>query len=227
VSQLARLFAGELPQLVMFDLDGTLLDSVPDLAAAVDSMLAQLGRPPADIEQVRQWVGNGALVLVQRALAGKFDYSSISAAAAEPALQLFLQAYAQESTRSQLYPGVLDTLTALKNKDIKLAIITNKPEQFLPDLWRSHGLTGLFDWVVGGDTLAKQKPDPMGLLWVMQQAGVTAEQSLFVGDSKNDIQAAKAAQVRCVALSYGYNHGQPIELEQPDLVIDNLNQLLQ
>lgn len=227
MNQLERLFAGKLPKLVMFDLDGTLLDSVPDLAAAVDSMLIQLGRPPADIEQVRQWVGNGALVLVQRALAGKFDYSAISALEAKPALQLFLQAYAQEGSRSQVYSGVLDTLAALKDKGIKLAIITNKPEQFLPELLHSHGLTDFFDWIVGGDTLPEKKPDPMGLLWVMQQAGVTAEQSLFVGDSKNDIQAAKAAGVSCVALSYGYNHGQPIELEQPALVIDNLSQLLQ
>jgi len=227
VSQLERLFAGELPKLVMFDLDGTLLDSVPDLAAAVDTMLIQIGRSPADIEDVREWVGNGALVLVQRALAGRFDYSGVSEAEAEPALQLFLQAYAQESSRSQVYSGVLDTLAALKDKGIKLAIITNKPEQFLPELLHSHGLANFFDWVVGGDTLPEKKPDPAGLQWVMQQAGVTPEQSLFVGDSKNDIQAAKAAEVSCVALSYGYNHGQPIELEEPALVIDSLSELLQ
>lgn len=222
-----QLFAGQLPKLVMFDLDGTLLDSVPDLAAAVDAMLLELGREPVGVEHVRLWVGNGALVLVQRALAGGFEYSSVNQEQAQAALQIFLRVYGENSSRSLLYPKVLSTLAWLKAKQIKLALITNKPAQFLPALLEQHGLAEYFDWVVGGDSLPRKKPDPMGLQWVMEQAQISPAHSLFVGDSGNDIKAAKAAQVCCVGLSYGYNHGQPIELEGPDVVFDCIGQLVQ
>ncbi len=225
MSAIEQLFAGRLPQLVMFDLDGTLLDSVPDLAAAVNVMLQQLGRAAVSLEQVSSWVGNGAMVLVQRALAGDIDYSDISEQQAQPALELFLQAYASEDSRSQLYPGVLPALQQLKTAGCRLAIITNKPVQFLPALLRQFALDKYFDWVVGGDSLPQKKPHPAGLLWVMQQAAVSAEQSLFVGDSKNDIQAARAAGVPCIAMSYGYNHGRPIAEHKPDLVLDDMHQL--
>lgn len=225
MSAIKQLFPRQLPKLVMFDLDGTLLDSVPDLAAAVNVMLQQLGREQVSLEQVSRWVGNGALVLVRRALACDMDYSSVSAEQAQPALELFLQAYASEGSRSQLYPGVIQTLGKLQQAGVKLAIITNKPTQFLPALLEQFALNDYFDWVVGGDSLPQQKPEPAGLNWVMQQAGVNAAEALFVGDSKNDIQAARAAGVACVAMSYGYNHGQPVAQHAPDLVIDEMSQL--
>lgn len=226
MKKLKQRFAGRIPRLIMFDLDGTLVDSVPDLAAAVDVMLTQLGRPTAGVEVVRHWVGNGAMVLVQRALANSYDYSSVSEDEAAPALDLFLQAYAQEQSRTCLYSTVLDTLHTLRDSGVLLAMITNKPERFLPDLLKQHQLDGLFSWVIGGDTLPYKKPEPGSLLWVMQQAQVEPQECLFVGDSRNDILAAKAAQVCCAALTYGYNHGQPIELENPDWIIDSLSQLL-
>ena len=223
---LRNLFAGQLPQLVMFDLDGTLVDSVPDLAAAVDVMLQQLNRPQAGVEQVRQWVGNGARVLVRRALAGQLQHDDVEDALTDRALALFMDAYAQSHGHTVRYPGVLECLNALRDAGVQLALITNKPARFIPDLLQDQQLDGYFRWIIGGDTLPQQKPDPAALLHVMQQAGVSAAHSLFVGDSRNDVLAARAACVACVALTYGYNHGEDIRLYAPTLVIDSLSELL-
>jgi len=223
---LRTLFAGKLPQLVMFDLDGTLMDSVPDLAAAVDQMLALRGRSAAGVERVRDWVGNGAAVLVRRALAGGLEHAAVSAREAESALQDFLRCYAGDHSRTTLYAGAAELLGALRAAGVKLALVTNKPERFLPELLAEKGLADSFDWLVGGDTLPMQKPDPGALLWVLRQAGVSADQALFVGDSRNDVRAARAAGVPVVAVSYGYNHGEPIAAENPDLLVDSLDALI-
>ncbi len=226
MTRLEQLFDGTLPRLVMFDLDGTLMDSVPDLAAAVDKMLMLLGREPAGIERVRDWVGNGSRVLVRRALAGGLEHEGVSDEFADEALALFMQAYSGGHELTTVYPGVRDCLDWLREREVKLAIITNKPAQFIEPLLEEKGLTGYFDWLVGGDTLPQQKPDPAALFWVMDKAGVAPGESLFVGDSRNDVRAAKAATVRCVALTYGYNHGEPIADEQPALVLDDLRELV-
>ncbi|GAA6131311.1 phosphoglycolate phosphatase [Halopseudomonas sabulinigri] len=223
---LRTLFAGELPQLVMFDLDGTLMDSVPDLAAAVDQMLALRSRPAAGVERVRDWVGNGAAVLVRRALAGGLHHTGVDDTEAQAALADFLRCYAGDHSRTTVYPGAAEFLSFLRGQGVKLALVTNKPERFLPELLGEKGLGDSFDWLVGGDTLPMQKPDPGALLWVLQQAGVTADQALFVGDSRNDVRAARAAGVPVVAVSYGYNHGEPIAAENPDLLVDSLDALI-
>jgi len=202
MTRLEQLFDGTLPRLVMFDLDGTLMDSVPDLAAAVDKMLMLLGREPAGIERVRDWVGNGSRVLVRRALAGQLDHDGVADELADEALALFMQAYAGGHELTAVYPGVRDCLDWLRERRVKLAIITNKPAQFIEPLLEEKGLADYFDWLVGGDTLP------------------------FVGDSRNDVRAAKAAAVPCVALTYGYNHGEPIADEQPALVLDDLRELV-
>lgn len=226
MSLLRELFQGELPRLVMFDLDGTLVDSVPDLAAAVDKTLQVLGQPAAGIEQVRDWVGNGARVLVRRALAGSLEHAQVDEGYAQQALQLFMQYYAESHALTQVYPGVRQTLERLREQQVELAIVTNKPERFVAPLLDEKGLGGYFRWIVGGDTLPQQKPDPAALLHVLRLARVDAAQALFVGDSRNDVRAAKAAGVTCVALSYGYNHGRPIAEENPARVLDNLTGLL-
>lgn len=226
MSLLRELFQGELPRLVMFDLDGTLVDSVPDLAAAVDKTLLALGRPVAGLQRVRDWVGNGARVLVRRALAGSLEHAEVDEAQAEQALQLFMQHYAESHALTQVYPGVRETLDWLREQQVELAIVTNKPERFVAPLLDEKGLGGYFRWIIGGDTLPQQKPDPAALLHVMQLARVDVAQALFVGDSRNDVLAAKAAGVACVALSYGYNHGRPIAEENPAQVLDNLTGLL-
>lgn len=226
MTRLEQLFDGRLPRLVMFDLDGTLVDSVPDLTAAVDSMLAQLGRPAAGIEQVRHWVGNGSLVLVRRALAGQLEHDGVDSALAQQALALFMQAYAGSHVLTEVYPGVRECLDWLAAKQIPLAVVTNKPSEFVAPLLEEKGLGGYFRWLVGGDTLPQQKPDPAALFWVMDKAGVSAADALFIGDSRNDVRAANAAGVPCVALSYGYNHGRPIAEESPALVLDDLRALV-
>ena len=226
MTRLEQLFGGKLPRLAMFDLDGTLMDSVPDLAAAVDKMLMLLGREPAGVAHVRDWVGNGSKVLVRRALAGQLQHDGVADELADEALALFMQAYSGGHDLTTVYPGVHECLDWLRARDVKLAIITNKPTQFIEPLLEEKGLTGYFQWLVGGDTLPQQKPDPAALLWVMDQAGVEPGDSLFVGDSRNDVRAAKAAAVPCVALSYGYNHGEPIANEEPALVLDDLRELV-
>lgn len=226
MTRLEQLFDGTLPRLVMFDLDGTLMDSVPDLAAAVDKMLMLLGREPAGIARVRDWVGNGSRILVRRALAGQLQHDGVADELADEALVLFMQAYAGGHELTTVYPGVRECLDWLRERGVKLAIITNKPAQFIEPLLEEKGLAGYFQWLIGGDTLPQQKPDPAALLWIMDRAEVTAERSLFVGDSRNDVRAARAAQVACVALSYGYNHGEPIANEEPALVLDDLRELV-
>ena len=226
MSGFERLLAGRLPRLVMFDLDGTLVDSVPDLAAAVDEMLLSLGRPLAGREQVRNWVGNGARVLVRRALAGDLQHEGVAEADAEQALEVFLAAYANSHGLSAIYPGVRETLKWLKQQGIEMALITNKPERFVGPLLDDLRIGRYFRWIIGGDTLPQQKPDPTALLHVLKMAGVSPGEALFVGDSRSDVLASKAAGVACVAMSYGYNHGRPIAEESPALVIDDLRELL-
>ena len=226
MTRLEQLFGGQLPRLAMFDLDGTLLDSVPDLAAAVDKMLMLLGREPAGIERVRDWVGNGSKVLVRRALAGGLVHEGVADELADEALALFMQAYSGGHELTSVYPGVRECLDWLAAHEVPLAIITNKPAQFIEPLLEEKRLGGYFRWLVGGDTLPQQKPDPAALFWVMEQAGAAPGESLFVGDSRNDVRAARAAGVPCVALTYGYNHGEPIANERPTLVLDDLRELV-
>lgn len=221
-----ELYGGRLPALVIFDLDGTLLDSVPDLAAAVDTMLALRGRPPAGVERVKDWVGNGSEVLVRRALAGSLEYAAVEDAEAAPAHQDFLQAYAGEHHLTRVYPGVHPLLEWLQQEGVTMAIATNKPERFVAPLLQEKNLDRYFRWLVGGDTLTAQKPDPAALHWIMEQAGVAANETLFVGDSRNDVIAARAAGVKVVAVSYGYNHGEPIAAQNPDLLVDSLDALI-
>ncbi|WHS61036.1 phosphoglycolate phosphatase [Pseudomonas sp. G2-4] len=226
MSGFEQLFPGSLPRLVMFDLDGTLVDSVPDLAAAVDHMLLKLGRAPAGIDSVRQWVGNGAPMLVRRALANHIDAQGVDDAEAERALELFNEAYEGNHELTVVYPGVRSTLKWLQKQGVEMALITNKPERFVAPLLDQMKIGRYFRWIIGGDTLPQKKPDPAALFFVMKMANIPASQSLFVGDSRSDVLAAKAAGVKCVALSYGYNHGRPIAEEFPTLVIDDLRLLI-
>lgn len=223
---MCELYGGRLPALVIFDLDGTLLDSVPDLAAAVDAMLDLRGRPPAGVERVKDWVGNGSEVLVRRALAGALEYAGVEEADAAQAHKDFLQAYAGEHHLTRVYSGVQTLLDWLQQQGVMMAIATNKPERFVAPLLQEKALDRYFRWLVGGDTLTAQKPDPAALHWIMEQAGVAANETLFVGDSRNDVIAARAAGVKVVAVSYGYNHGEPIAAQNPDLLVDSLDALI-
>ncbi|RJG42344.1 phosphoglycolate phosphatase [Motilimonas pumila] len=213
---------------VLFDLDGTLLDSAPDLAQAVNQTLAALGRDTFAEDIVRGWVGNGANVLLQRALSGSSEVANnIDEQELAKAHTLFKQFYkACLSQKSVLYPDVRSTLISLKQVGYKLAIVTNKPGVYMQDILSDYSLSGFFDLVLAGDSLPVRKPDPAPLLHACETLGSAVEQTLMVGDSKNDILAAKAANMRVAGLTYGYNYGEDISLSEPDLVLDNIAEIL-
>ena len=213
---------------MLFDLDGTLVDSAPDLAFAVNEMLVTLGSTPFSQDVIRGWVGNGARVLIQRALSGNTEVSSeLDNALTERALEIFFQVYQIHTcVETQLYSNVLDTLTALKTSGYRLAIITNKPERFIAPIIDGLGLNGLFELIIGGDTLERRKPDPLPLHHACKRLSVTIDQCVMIGDSKNDILAAKAAKMESIALTYGYNYGENIANYKPEVVIDNFDDLL-
>ncbi len=214
---------------VLFDLDGTLVDSVPDLAAAVDAMLAALGRAAAGEARVRSWVGNGAPMLVRRALTGCMQPATdaVPEGLYEQAFAGFMAAYsACSGQHSRLYPGVTDFLEQLREQELKLALITNKPGRFIPHLLRACALEGYFQQILGGDALPECKPHPAPLLHVARELGVEPSRCLMVGDSKNDVGAARAAGCPVACVTYGYNHGEPISAARPDWVVDSLLELL-
>lgn len=214
------------PRLLMFDLDGTLVDSVPDLCFAVDAMLKDLGRPSVGIEKVSLWVGNGAAMLVKRALSQQMIPIEMDASLFKNAYGLFLKHYKQINGRqSVLYPKVVETLIALRKQYPYMALITNKPEQFTQPLLDYHHLPK-FDLVVCGDTLEKRKPHPEPILHCMRLLDCSANESVMVGDSVSDIKAAQAAKVPIICVNYGYNQGENLASYQPDRLIQNFGELL-
>lgn len=214
--------------ILLFDLDGTLVDSAPDLALAVNLTLADLQRPQFDEERIRSWVGNGAQVLIERALSGSVEISEqLDQALAAKALATFLAHYQKHlCIKSQLYTGVKDTLIQLKERGYRLAIVTNKPEAFVQPIIDGLGLSHLFECIVGGDTLSKRKPDPLPIHYACEQLAVTPDQCIMIGDSKNDILAAKAAQIPSIGLTYGYNYGEDIAVHDPEWVLDHFADIL-
>jgi phosphoglycolate phosphatase len=217
------------PALLMFDLDGTLIDSVPDLAFAIDSMLVALGREPAGTARVSLWVGNGSEMLVRRALTDGHEVQALALATdeVEAARERFNQAYLGAlHDATGVYPGVGHFLQHLQQAQIPCALVTNKPRLFTEPLLQSLGWQSNFVEVICGDDLAEKKPSPLPLLTICQRTGISPGQVLMVGDSRNDIRAAKAAGIATVAVTYGYNHGEDIALSAPDWLVSNLMELL-
>ncbi len=215
------------PQMILIDVDGTLVDSVPDLAWCVDEMMKTIGRAPWGEERVRDWVGNGVERLVRRALSGSLD-GEPSDQEFERAYPLFLELYAENtSKRSCLYPGVREGLDYLKSQGYRLGCVTNKAAQFTLPLLRDLGVHDDFGIVVSGDTLPVKKPDPGPLLHAAKHFGVAPEDALMIGDSVSDVKAARVAGFQIVCMSYGYNHGEDIRNHDPDLVIDSMVELQQ
>jgi phosphoglycolate phosphatase len=213
------------PQMILIDVDGTLVDSVPDLAYCVDVMMERLGRPPYGEAAVRNWVGNGVERLVRRALVGQLigEPSEADFARAYP---IFLDLYAENtSKRSVLYPGVREGMDWMAAAGYRLGCVTNKAAQFTLPLLTDLGVIDRFGIVVSGDTLPQKKPDPAPLLHAAAHFGVDPTQSLMVGDSVSDVKAARAAGFQIICMSYGYNHGEDIRLAKPDAVIDSMVEL--
>ncbi len=214
------------PKMILIDVDGTLVDSVPDLAYCVDEMMQQIGRKPCGDIAVRDWVGNGVERLVRRALIGKLD-GEPDDAEFEKAYPIFLDLYAENtSKRSVLYPGVRKGLDELKKAGYKIGCVTNKAEQFTLPLLKDMGLHDDFAIIVSGDTLEHKKPHPEPLLHVARFFDVKPEDSMMIGDSVNDVKAARAAGFMIACVPYGYNHGDDIRDANPDIVMDTIADLL-
>lgn len=213
------------PEMILIDVDGTLVDSVPDLAFCVDEMMKRLGRPAWGEARVRDWVGNGVERLVRRALIGQLD-GEPPEADFERAYPVFMELYAENtSRRSLLYPGVREGLDLLKAAGYKLGCVTNKAAQFTEPLLKDLGVYDDFAIVISGDTLARKKPDPEPLLHAAAFFGCQPADALMIGDSVSDVKAARAAGFQIVCMSYGYNHGRDIRDAHPDAVIDSLTEI--
>ncbi len=213
------------PEMILIDVDGTLVDSVPDLAYCVDEMMKGLGREPWGETRVRDWVGNGVERLVRRALTGSLD-GEPDDEEFERAYPIFLELYARNtSKRSKLYPGVREGLDYLKSQGYQLGCVTNKAEQFTIPLLKDLGVYDDFGIVISGDTLPVKKPDPGPLLHAAKHFGAAPEDSLMIGDSISDVKAARAAGFQIICMSYGYNHGEDIRNYDPDRVIDSMVEL--
>jgi phosphoglycolate phosphatase len=212
-------------RLVLFDLDGTLVDSAPDIAWCGDEMLRVMNLPARGIESSRLWVGNGIEKFVKRALTNKMQ--------AEPrtdlyrqGLEIFKTLYAEHNcVHSQLYPSVIEGLDKFKELDINIACVTNKAELFTNSLLEKIGLKPYFDLVVSGDTTAKKKPDPLPLQYAAEHFQLSPESCLIVGDSSNDVNAGRAAGFTVACVPYGYNHGEDITDSHPDYLINNIKHL--
>ncbi|WP_312628439.1 phosphoglycolate phosphatase [Scandinavium sp.] len=228
---------------VAFDLDGTLVDSAPGLTAAVDSALYALELPTAGEERVITWIGNGADVLMERALKwARQERATLRSQQGKPSVdhadipqeeqlrvlrKLFDRYYAEFAEEgSYLFPAVAETLAVLHAKGLPLALVTNKPSPFVAPILEALDIAKYFSVVVGGDDVQNKKPHPEPLLLVANKLGLTPDALLFVGDSRNDILAASAAGCCSVGLTYGYNYGEAIADSNPDFVFDRFNDLL-
>jgi len=213
------------PEMILIDVDGTLVDSVPDLAYCVDEMMKALDMPVHGEARVRDWVGNGVERLTRRALIGQLD-GDPDEALFDRAYPIFLDLYAENtSKRSMLYPGVREGLDYLKASGYRLGCVTNKASQFTLPLLKDLGVHDEFEIIICGDTLAKKKPDPLPLLHAAEHFGVEPTHAMMLGDSVSDVKAARAAGFQIICMSYGYNHGVDIRDSNPDAVIDSMAEL--
>ena len=211
--------------MVLIDVDGTLVDSVPDLAFCVDEMLKQLDMPVRGEAAVREWVGNGVIRLTERALTNDLD-GYPEQELFNKAMPIFNELYSENTSKqSELYPGVAEGMAFLKEAGFIIGCVTNKAAQFTIPLLKDLDLHDEFETIICGDTLEKKKPDPAPLLHAAKQLGVKPEESLMLGDSKSDVKAARAAGFNIICMSYGYNHGEDIRNYDPDVVIDSMAEL--
>lgn len=207
----------------VFDLDGTLIDSVGDITRAVNHTLAEAGYGTVSEDQVREMVGDGALKLLRAALRAVNGGQDLSEDEVQALYQRFLDHYYDQSASPTcVYPGVAETLAELSARGVALGVCTNKPEKITRRVLNMIGLAPLFTSVAGGDTLEVRKPDPRHLAWVVGKLG--GGRAIMVGDSLNDVKVARAAGLPVVVVSYGYPRA-PISELGADVVIDAFNDL--
>ena len=216
-------------KVIIFDLDGTLIDSAPDLAMALNRMLESLGRKGFDEVTIRGWIGNGATTLVKRALSGQREVDdSIDNRVFEEALSIFFDFYEKNlAVHTITYPNVIRTLKILRNRNYRLVIITNKPFVFVAPILNSLGIMEFFEYFIGGDSLPEKKPSPQPLLHICDKFNISIDESVMIGDSKNDILSANASHMQSIAVTYGYNYEEYIGIHNPTIVIDNFEKLVE
>jgi phosphoglycolate phosphatase len=206
---------------IVIDLDGTLLNTAPELTASANRMLRDMDYAPVSEELLASYIGNGISWLVKRALTGEM-HATPDAALYDHALPIFEKHYAELLLDSKHYDGVIEGLDAMKAGGFRLGCITNKLARYTEPLLKGVGLAKYFEIVLSGDTLPEKKPHPLPLFHAAKFFGVPIEKMLLIGDSLNDTVAARAAGCPVFCVPYGYNHGEPVELLDQDAVIANL-----
>lgn len=206
--------------LIIFDLDGTLADTKLDLANAVNATRAEFGLPPLPNHEVYSYVGNGAPVLIRRALGPQFSEEEI-----QRALESFFVRYREHMLdHTRLYPGVEESLDRLSADGVKMAILTNKPVRFSQDIVKGLGIADHFFRVYGGNSFASKKPDPEGVHALLAESGVAKENALMVGDSAVDVQTARNAGIAVCGVTYGFQP-ETLAAEPPDILVDRFSDL--
>jgi phosphoglycolate phosphatase len=213
---------------VLLDLDGTLLDTIPDLANAANAMRDELGMQPLATEVVATYVGKGTENLVHRTLSNNPDSKCPTPEELAAGLKIFNRHYhALNGDLARLYPGALDGLQAFQRAGLKMAIVTNKPTEFTLPLLTRTGIASYFDHIVCGDTCSEKKPHPMPLLHACRLLEVSPENALAIGDSVNDALAARAANIAVLAVPYGYNEGMDVRTLEVDDIVMSINEAAQ
>ena len=208
------------------DLDGTLVDTVQDLHQAWTAMLAELGQPDRRMEEIGRFVGRGTNTLVRRCLTNDATGREPDAELLKQGLAAYLRHYTHINGRhAKVYPGVREGLAALQAAGYPMAVVTNKPVKFTVPLLEATGLAPYFKAVIGGDTTPHKKPAPDPVICACVEMDVSLMHNLHVGDSANDIQAAKAAGCLAAGVTYGYAEGYPINADDCDVLVDSLEAL--
>jgi len=209
---------------VIFDLDGTLVDTAPDLLATLNVLLGDLGRRPLTLPEIKTAIGNGAKAMLRNG--AKLTGDPLSEDQIETLFHKYIAYYsAHIADRSAPFPGAIEVLKACQEKGVKLAICTNKLDALSHEVLAALHLARYFDAVIGSDTLEVQKPDPKTVLEILQRTGASPEKTLFVGDSRTDLETARAAGVAVVLVDYGYTATPARELT-PDAIISDLREIL-
>jgi len=210
-------------QAVLLDLDGTLLDSIPDLADAANAMRVELGLDPLRLDVLATFVGKGVDNLVHRTLAARLDGDVQDNAQYARGREAFFRHYHRvNGEKAVVFDGVVPGLLAMREQGLKLAVVTNKPTEFTLPLLQRTGLASFFPVVVCGDTCARRKPDPDPVRHACAQLGVAPDRAVTIGDSINDAQAGRSAGTRVLAVPYGYNEGMDVRQLDVDGIVDTL-----
>jgi phosphoglycolate phosphatase len=213
-------------ELIIFDFDGTLINSIPDLATAVNAMLTQYDLPGIDIDRVASFVGNGAATLVRRALTLAMQDKELTDEFFAEAFAFYLSAYKDVSCQKTFtYPGVMETLQYLDKKGYQMVICSNKPFEYMEPILDFLSIKPYFHSWIGEDSLSEKKPHAAPLLHLVNVMHTTVEKSIVVGDSKNDILAAQNAGMQSVGLTYGYNYDEDITDYGPSIVLNHFSDL--